>query len=255
MAADVDRILKRLRKRFGLKAHRLELMLTAMHVAEELKFLWAIVGIDHEWESLLVWLDAVGMNQQLAVPSGFVVHPRVITAWPSVVHALSHEQDEQNPGIPAGARATITITVRERHFPLRYVVDASSANKFLIHELHAGVEPLILGAGPLSGGVFLAEQVSPIQLKHVLMETGMDASVDVINLTGTPQSFRSALIGRSARAPGAGQPPTRRNAWGGPILERDCDSCDGSGRHRYYTRTSHNDVTCNRCGGLGQLRR
>ncbi len=189
------------RQRFGGELDRAEHMIHASRMAAELGMTWGLLGTEHDFAALLVYLDARTEKKNALVPEGFLIHDDVITAWPSVAYSVSTgEPTKRHPGIPAGATATVTTTPHARHTPVRFIVDGSCSHWFTIRQLNAGVESLIQGRnggpdGGISASVFLPEASPAVALRPVLMEVGMDFSVTMTNISNEGRPFRAAVIG------------------------------------------------------------
>lgn len=98
--------------------------------------------------------------------------------------------------IAAGATATLTVTPQKRHIPQRIVLSANVANTFVINDIRSGVEPILITVGAMSAAVFIQDASQTPPFRSVVMEVGMDFSIQVTNVTGSAARFTATVIGK-----------------------------------------------------------
>ena len=97
--------------------------------------------------------------------------------------------------IAVGATATITVTPQKRHIPEKLVLSEAIAGSFLINGIFAGVEPVLATTGAISAAIFVQDSTAG-QFKSVIMDVGMDFSVQVTNISGAPARFTTTVVGK-----------------------------------------------------------
>jgi len=166
-----------------------------------LKLGWAIIGFDHNWHGLAVFLDNWMEQKKFpgrALPSGFNLIEGCIVAAASVAYGLP-SGDWRREDIPPGGEATYTVSPVVDHRPLHLLVRSSCARSFRIDVLRAGVEPLVHGGVSLSLSArrFAPTASPPLALRPLLIERGTDVSVTVTNTSSKPRTFAATLVGAS----------------------------------------------------------
>lgn len=103
--------------------------------------------------------------------------------------------DSGAANIAAAATATLTVTPQKRHIPQKIVLSANVANNFVVADIRAGVEPILITVGAISAAVFIQDSTIP-PFRSVVMEVGMDFSITVTNVTGAAARFTATVLGK-----------------------------------------------------------
>ena len=97
--------------------------------------------------------------------------------------------------IPAGASAVIIVAPQKRHELRSMTMSQPTAEAFLINGIHAGTVPALATSNAMSSAVFQPDYRGSNVLKRLVMEVGMDLSINVTNISATPARFVAAVVG------------------------------------------------------------
>lgn len=98
-------------------------------------------------------------------------------------------------GCVPGIVTTILVTPQKRHVPQRIIISENMANNFVVHDLRAGVEPILIVNGVISAAVFVQNSTTP-PFRSVVMEVGNTFSINVENISGALARFTATVLGK-----------------------------------------------------------
>ncbi len=171
--------------------------------AKALKLGWAIIGFDHDWRELAIFLDEWAEHKRHPrgrIPGQFTYVEGCIIAASSVAYGLPSGDWSSQTAIQPGGQVQFTVTPVVDHRPLRFLVAPSCAPSFRIDMLRAGVEPLVHGGAvslSLAARLFSPSTSPPVALRPLLIERGTDVSVTVTNTGSKAKKFAATLVATS----------------------------------------------------------
>jgi len=119
------------------------------------------------------------------------IHPIESSDSPSFIYAI----DSGVVLLPPSVTCYISTTPHKRHIPQRIIMSAMVANSFHITEIRAGIEPILCTSnGPVLAGL-LQEGVT---FKRIIMDIGMDFTIEATNITTAPARFLCNVVGQYA---------------------------------------------------------